>query len=289
MLERIWAWLRGRAGSAPDAGGPLSAAQFTAAVAKRITARFPGTAVRAKDALGLVVRRDGLEMELHLDNTYRAYRQNPAAGEALMTAYIEGILGRPDHRFTAAGARERLLPRLMGRPLFREFRGMLVATPLTAGLMVAYVVDEAERMTYVTREHLQEWELTVGDLHRIALENLAAVTEPGHLEPVNLGPGGHRLFTLQAADGYAASRLLLADRLLAWAGALPGRPLLAVPARDQLYLWGEGDAVVTAAVERHVREAYRESPYPILPHLLAYDGGRFCAYAEALDEENDAG
>ncbi len=287
VLKRFWWWLRGHPGEPPNPDESLSPNEFTAIVARQIGQRFPDAGVAAKDALGLVIRRNGRELELHLDNTYRAYRLNPAGRDELVAVYIEGMLGRPDHRFTAAGARERLLPRLMGRQVFRPFRNLLVATPLAAGLMVTFVIDEADRMTYVTPDHLQEWELTMGDLQRIALENLAAVTEPGHLQPVDMGGTDHLLFTLNAPDGYAASRLLLTDRLLKWAGPLPGRPLLAAPARDTLYLWGEGDAMVTAAVERHVREAFRISPYPVHPHVLAYEGGQFLPHLDTLEEEDD--
>lgn len=296
MLERFWSWLRGHraarlapAPALPD-DGLLTPDQFTAGVAGSIATGFPDMAVQARDSLALVVQRVGQpELQLNLDNTYRAYRLNPAARAQLIAAYIDGLLGRPDHHFTAAAARERLLPRLMSRQTFRQFRGVLVGSPLSAGLMVTYVIDEADRMTYVGREHLEEWELPVTDLHRIAVENLAAITEPGHLEAVELGAPGHQLFVLSAPDGYAASRLLLAGRLLEWTGPLPGRVLLAAPSRDMLYLWGEGDAMVTAAVERFVRESYQDSPYPVHPHVLVYEGGRLMRHLEPAAEEEETG
>jgi hypothetical protein len=129
---------------------------------------------------------------------------------------------------------------------------------LENGLLVAYVVDEGERFTFVQHRHLGQ--ATSDDLHDAALANLYDLAR----ERLRLQPYGS-VFGVFVDGNFEASVLLL-DTL--WDRALTqyvqGEFVVAVPSRDVLAFGDSGSARAIGELRAIVDRVYK----PEANHLL---------------------
>src|SRR5687768_10688855 len=79
-----------------------------------------------------------------------------------------------------------------------------VLRPLGHGLLVAYLVDEGDRFSYVQGRHLRQNRISADELHDIGIRNLDGIAA-AHLEVRDCGP----YFAVLAGGNFEASLILL--------------------------------------------------------------------------------
>ena len=79
-----------------------------------------------------------------------------------------------------------------------------VIKELGDGLLVCYVVDSADSFEYVQNRHLRQDGVTAKELHRIGLENLAALSSGG----IRVAPHGN-IFAVFLDGNFEASTILI--------------------------------------------------------------------------------
>ncbi len=207
---------------------------------------------------GLAVTVSGHPLEIDLLPTYVHLRTRRPQVQAV----LDELAGELRRRVPAGSSpplplvRDRLLPLLKRAEDLPPVDGYLADNALArraldAEVDVAYVVEGQFQMTFVTRGMLGAWGLGVDALHTVALENLRAKTR--HLLEEIGGPRREYV----ALDGYDATRLLVADLLVA-PDVLD--PAFAIPHEHALLI-----APVTALAElrQAAAEAQRSTAVPL--------------------------
>ena len=102
-----------------------------------------------------------------------------------------------------------ILPMLLPETATDPDMAMIVTQPLVAGLRVAYAVDSERTISYVSQPALERWQLTLDEIHQVALDNLVARSDAINAHAAQDESGQIYLILFQTLDGYDASRLLL--------------------------------------------------------------------------------
>ncbi|MGE5490191.1 MAG: hypothetical protein ACM31P_02785 [Actinomycetota bacterium] len=146
---------------------------------------------------------------------------------------------------------------------------------------VVYFIDEGEGFTYVTQGHLREAGISVQELHRIGLENLAGLLTGGQRK-LKLQPLQQSAFGL-ILDGHFEASLVLLDQL--WEGALkkylPTAPVVAMPSRD-VCSFCDGQSAQGIEILKGVAERVSQGGgHLISPQLFTRREGRWLALESA--------
>lgn len=246
-------------GSAPPRypGSFLLAFREAAASLNWQTRRWLGPLVECVDA-------EGHSRVVGLENLYRrARRVDRAEWPALAAEFLRSVTGLDDAAVPhdLAAVAERLLLRVgtPGRPDAEA--APLWGKPLDeTGLVVNLVIDDPNRMFYVTEAQVSASGRDGAAWLELAVANLAARTPAEALRVVHEESG---LLLGCVGDAYDSSRALLLDRLLPETAACGA--LVAVPSRDELVV-----LPLTPRALPHVHllkmlaeKNFRQSPYPI--------------------------
>ena len=98
-----------------------------------------------------------------------------------------------------------LYPESVWQDHFSDF----AAQPWVAGLVIMYVVDESESYWYIRSDLLEQWSVSIEELHELSLQNLDGYFEENSMEFMLTGdPEGPRLLLPHRADTYNTARLL---------------------------------------------------------------------------------
>lgn len=146
---------------------------------------------------------------------------------------------------------------------------------------VVYFMDEGDGFTYVNQGHLREAGISVQELHRIGLDNLAGLLT-----------GGQRKLKLQSLrqsafglilDGHFEASLVLLDQL--WDGALkkylPSAPVVAMPSRDVCSFCDSQSAQGIEILKGVVERVSQGGGHLISPQLFTRREGRWLALESA--------
>lgn len=116
------------------------------------------------------------------------------------------------------------------QPLKLPASQMPVLKALGGSLLVAYLVDEGDRFSYVQERHLVAAGLSIDELHTAAIDNLRAFAE------TNAEVRQHgAIYAVLAGGNFEASMLLVNDFWASWYKHLaPNGFAVAFPARDLL-------------------------------------------------------
>jgi hypothetical protein len=163
----------------------------------------------------------------------------------------------------------RLLPVLRSQSFFRAGSGDLGTMPLPASqpfvpfVDLGLVVDEDDRMSYVSSTHLAQWGVTLED----AL--LHAVRNSARLAPAVSDDDD--IFHVDAGDDHESSRLAVPGFLADFKGKVAGAPIAIMPSRSQLWIGGaDDDELVSQLADRAARE-YDAANRSISPALYTVD------------------
>ncbi len=218
---------------------------------------------------GLVCAVLGYDLEIDLLNTY-ATRWRRRLDEAALLDELAAALRRQVPPITPpplALVRDRVLPLLKRTAALPPLEGYVrenrvIRRPLDDEISIAYVIEGQHRITMVTEGMPRAWQITLGALHHLALENLRARTR--HILSEIGGPRADYV----SLDGFDAARLLVADLIVP---AAVVNPILAIP--------HEHACLIRPAAERHHLAAtaeamFRSAHTPLTPqlYLVTADG-----------------
>lgn len=221
-----------------------------------------------------LMRVRGQETPVALHDAWRQAEAFPDGFERMVARLVTDIaevgLDRVDDLDFAAAA-PLLMPQVRSRAWVDgqgSFGGAaLVHRPMNDELATVYVVDDAQSMVFVCREHLRRWRKTEVDVHNIALANLAR-SGTGKLEGTQ---ATQEPLLVQTGDGFDAARVLLLEQ----AEGL----LVAIPDRDTLWVGPEEGQNIEHLMAT-TEEIAQKSAHPVSPSLWRVRDGRLAPLTE---------
>ncbi|HLN61563.1 MAG TPA: DUF1444 family protein [Symbiobacteriaceae bacterium] len=267
----------------------LSEAAFNRAVVNRAKRERPDIRVQSmgKDLLW-VESRPGHWRVISTVGLYQIYCEAPQYRDEVVGAflanqvYVEGAI-----EGTFEENRSKLMPLIVPRNVTEQFRVInreLATLHLIGDLRIAFVVDEPEACTFIHQQTAHEWNVTEMTLLKAAMANLQDLNADA--EPLKrFGKGEHTFLLWETFDGYDASRVLLTSELIRAAVTLGGNPVIAVPNRDYLIMFGDTDPEYVQQMAEMVQEQYDRHACPISPHLLTLVEGNLLPYTDRTRRE----
>jgi uncharacterized protein YtpQ (UPF0354 family) len=256
----------------------LTESEFVRLFALREAAEMTGTKVRITGTREVTIKlRDGTELKQFLDNAWADARETSNRVEvcekyvaALKQNQTElsGSSGPLDTNSIVAVVRDDQFLQQIAKYEVRA-TNRIVAEPLVADLHVAYGLDSARGMAYLTEGDRARIGLALPELRKLALTNLHRILEA----PRRVGDGPVYMIV---ADGTYESSLLLADKL--WDNQAPlvkGDLVAAVPARDVLLFTGSGSPDGLKAMRQSVDKTYKDASHVISKTLLVRRNGQW--------------
>jgi hypothetical protein len=226
---------------------------------------FPNRTFEAPDGNPDTIVADGVK--LGLENLRRKYALSDKNDQTLKELVVEQVT-LASHRTSNAlrfpksfeEARERILPQLMP-PAIATDSGQ-VRIPFAGNLFIGLVADDDRAYMYVSTDALRKWGKSREELYTIALQNLDSRSKGVKMEQFT--NSGLTLIAVDAADGYAAARIVLPG-IRKVIGERLGRPFFfGIPNRDFLICWSEGGGAESAVMVRDkLNRDFQERPYPL--------------------------
>lgn len=215
-----------------------------------------------------LLRVRGQETPVSLHEGWRRAEAFPDGFDTMVASLVADIaevgLDRVDDLDFAAAA-PLLMPQVRSRAWVEQrgsFGGAaLVHRPMNDELATVYVVDDAQSMVFVCREHLRRWRKTDADVHNIALANLA---RSGGGRIAGTGASSEPM-RVQTGDGFDAARVLLLEE----AEGL----LVAIPDRDTLWVGSEQGQDLERLMAT-TEEIAQKSAHPVSPSVWRVTDGR---------------
>jgi uncharacterized protein YtpQ (UPF0354 family) len=150
---------------------------------------------------------------------------------------------------------------------------MLVYRPFLGDLMIAYVIGEGGKLSYINEQHLDRWQIGAHELHDQAIANLRIRTEAVG-SYTTTGEGAQRLVIFNTQDGFDATRLLLPDMLAGLRGQFPGTMVIGIPNRDFMILFSDADSTILANVAAQIEADAAQQANGLTDRLFTLgDGG----------------
>lgn len=212
---------------------------------------------------------------LNLTNFYRVYVRQPENFEqillpALTTAVQVQGWGESETTPPLDIVRDRLMPMLYPEDVWQEKFQDIIGEPWVAGLVVLYVVDEANAYWYVRKELIEKWGLSTGDLHEIALENLRSYFErkPMEMAVATDGEGAPSMMMPGEPDTYNTVRLLCHNFLTQMREFASGDLVVGAPNRDFFVAVAMKQPEMIRQIRHKVREDYQQTDHPLTDRLL---------------------
>ncbi|HEY4057212.1 MAG TPA: hypothetical protein VGM39_11420 [Kofleriaceae bacterium] len=260
---------------APGPGADPIAERVKAA----ILAATPGVTVTAKDADTLVigVGSGSAQAEMSLDNI----RRSCASSETECDAAIGGVVGNLATMAKTMDAmdapidkaRIRLTPKPaewlaqaddQGKKFPDKIEDNTVPrTKFVGDLSWVYLDDEPNGMTVINTKQMKTLGLTVEQLHKLAVANLAA--QYPKLEVSELTPG---LWTIEPGDYLDSARLALDDQWRAFAKEKGGTLKLSVPARSRVFVTNEPK--LRDGFDKITHKAFTDEDHPLSEVVMVW-------------------
>jgi hypothetical protein len=244
----------------------LSRDQFVEQVVQHLRVKFPLVKIATGDS-PFSLRVNG--QIAGLENIYRMSTLRPADRLHQIDRWIVELLraseGTPDRSGSFEEIKDRILPMVLSGN--SEGYKNTVNTPLVDGLITAYAIDQDRTISYIPPERFVDWDITVEQLHELAIENLVARSESLAAHAAEDDNGEVNLILFQTMDGYDASRVLLPtlhEKLRGFLGSPFGA---AIPNRDLLLCFRD-DKETVARLKKQVAEDYRSMPHQVTDQLL---------------------
>jgi uncharacterized protein YtpQ (UPF0354 family) len=265
----------------------LNESQFCQTVALRARLERPDLRVEPMGEEFLLVEDPlGQRSLLPLGATYRAYCAAPDQEGSLIDSLLRTLPtgdDQPDLNSWAEN-RGRVMPQIVPPSLLEHCRRdgkELVALNFVDELSIAFVLDESDRYAYLHRRIMEGWGVTERELLAAAMENLQGYVGPAGDGALiyQVGNEARMMFTWETYDGYDATRILLSRQLVQMAAQVQGNPVIAIPNRDYLVLFGDADGDFLAEMQERVHHEFQESPYPISDRLFTLQNGYVSLYS----------
>lgn len=261
---------------------PVSVAAYAEGYATHVRLALPGTHVEVEHGATPGLTRvhwtfpDGGKVSTFLGNAYARYLQQPEAMNALFAEHLADA--RRTQEADDSTELSRILPVLKTTEWVSASQAQLASSnapadqfpvlgKLPGSLVLAYVEDTPEAMRYITPSRQKRIDTDFAALNDTALENLKAFLPQLRVE------GGGGRYAARLDHNYDASMVLVfehwRDRL-----SVPGDPVFAIAARDELLICGSEDHESVAALRDMAREIAAKSAYGLTSELFVWRDGR---------------
>lgn len=212
---------------------------------------------------------------LNLANFYRAYVRDPDRFEqillpAMTTAVQVQGWGEAETTPPLDVVRERIMPMLYPEAIWREKFEDVVGEPWIAGLVVLYVVDEANAYWYVRSELIEKWGIPATELHELALSNLQSYFErqPMEMAVAASEEGWPSMMMPGKPDTYNSVRLLSSSFLSQLREVAEGDLAIGVPGRDFFVAVTMKLPGMVHRLRRRIREDFQQTDHPLTDRML---------------------
>lgn len=220
------------------------------------------------------------DSKVNLFNFYRSYVNAPDQLEQIILPALTTVVqvqewGKSQTDPELESVRRRIMPMLYPETVWNERFPDLVGSSWVAGLVVLYVVDESHAYWYIREELMQGWQISVEDLHEIALENLARYFDDQPMEFSLAGETeGPRLLMPARPDAYNAVRLLSEPFLDRLREVLATPFAVGIPSRDFLVGVSLHSPEAVDHVRQRVADDFKVMDHPLCNRLLlvTHDG-----------------
>lgn len=266
-----------------DAATPMPPSDFTDYMVKRLSLHEEEIEVIDQDYLALQLRVRDKVLRSDLNQFYSAYVENPVQIDAIARTYIRLLLGDLPEETTDDFMllENRIFPMIKPIELLTEVNTrnlpMIVYREFLSALIITYVIDERGSVSYISENHLDNWDITTTELHDKAIENLRLRTYE-QVDYVTTGRNEQKLFIFNSGDGYDASRVLLTDVLDDWSREMTGRLVLGIPNRDFLIAFSDVDGEIVRNLANQIEADSVERAYGLTSQLFIFRNGRLQEY-----------
>lgn len=264
----------------------LTEEQFSRAVVTRARRERPDIRVKAMGkSLLMIEHQPGQKRVVSLSDLYQSYCDSPTEQDAVIADFLSRLVYQEPLavRGTWEENRARVMPQLVPPSLLtfcREAGRELASVEFVGDLSIAFVVDEAERYSFIQRSVANQWGVSPVTMLTTGLKNLQAMNRNAGACS-RFGTGSRVTLVWETFDGYDASRILLSRELAEMAAQVPGHPVIAVPHRDYLVMFGDSDPDFVAEMSDQVRGYYETHSYPISNRLFTLSDGGLDLYEAA--------
>lgn len=261
----------------------ISEAEFSRVIVARVRRERPDLRVKAMGKCLLLVEGPAGEQRMvSLLDLYRAYREGPLEQDEAITDFLTAVVYEEPGAIHGSFMenQHQILPQVVPHNLLelcRHENRELAAVEYMDGLSIAFVLDEPDRYTYIQQALLKQWGITELQLLQASITNLQAITHeaiPYH----RIGKGRRLTLVWETFDGYDSSRILLTRMLTEMAAQIPGNPVIAVPHRDYLVVFGDSDEEFFTEMAERVQMEFDEHSYPVSPQLFTLVNGNLMPY-----------
>jgi uncharacterized protein YtpQ (UPF0354 family) len=221
---------------------------------------------------------DGQAWTSFLNNAYESYEQAPETLDEVMDMYVSASVDTWSDAFSDLD-RATIVPIIKDRPWLAESRHAMalgglslaeqVYEDLNSELVILYARDSPKNITYLSVEQLDSAGIDRSTLRSLACANLK------RLLPGIERHGENGIYMFMAGGAYEASLLLL-DSIWNDPGLkVDGEPVVAIPARDLLFVTGSRNKQGLQTLRKWVAEASRTSTYRLTSELFVRRDGQF--------------
>lgn len=246
----------------------MSREQFVQRVIEHVRVKFPLVKLaRGEQQFSMNVNGNLAPLE----NLYRVSVLRPDDLEHHVDRWMVELLraaeGTPDQSGEYEEIKDRILPMVLASATTDLKTDAMVTQPLIDGLIVAYALDSDRTISYIPRPLFDDWDMSIDDLHDVAIKNLVAKSEAINAHAAQDENGAINLILFQTMDGYDASRILLPtlhERLREHLGS----PFAAgIPNRDILLCFRDDEETVNR-LKSQIAEDFRSMPHQVTDRLL---------------------
>lgn len=215
------------------------------------------------------------ESTVNLFNFYRTFVKTPDRFEEIMLPALTTVVqvqewGQEQTEPIFDDVQERIMPMLYPETVWKEKFPDFVCTTWVGGLVILYVVDEAQAYWYIRKELLTHWTLDPEDLHEIAIKNLENYfdRQPMELAVAGAEDSGPRMLMPSRADSYNCARFLSESFLHKLRRVIGGDLAVGLPGRDFFVALSLDSSTMVEQVRKKVHEDFEQMDHPLTDRML---------------------
>ncbi len=253
--------------SAPHAVSPEAFADRVVALARD---RFP--LLECQQEEDFCLRLGSSQVNLH--NFYRTYQKTPERFEEIVLPALTAAVrvqewGEAQAEPPLDDVADRIMPMLYPEDAWQESFESFVSAPWVGGLVIAYVVDDADTYWYVGRSLLERWEISEEELHERALRNLDLYFEEKPMEYMVAGEEDDPSLLMPGrADAYNSVRLLSERFHVKLRGLFGPQCVVGIPNRDFLIAVSLSCGETLEQIRDKVRDDHATMDHALCERLL---------------------
>lgn len=215
------------------------------------------------------------ESTINLFNFYRTFVKTPDRFEEILLPALTTVVQvqewgseQTDPSFDAV--QERIMPMLYPESVWQEKFPDFVCLPWVGGLVILYVVDEAQAYWYIRKDLLERWSMEPEDLHDVAIKNLENYFEKQPMELAVAGSeeSGPRMLMPSRADSYNCVRFLSESFLAKIRRVIGGNLAVGLPGRDFFVALSLDSPSMIEQVRKKVQEDFEQMDHPLTSKML---------------------